>query len=102
MSRPTLEVADIVRAAGNRFWEHHGSHLAWQHRKVLDAIVRCRTAALGGHRDQRTLRPSGYLIQLMTKQALSPIPGQRTLPVATRAHSGAVAGLLPSQLLDAS
>src|SRR6202030_3956844 len=43
MSRPTLEVADIVRAAGNRFWEHHGSHPAWQHRKVLDAIVRCRT-----------------------------------------------------------
>src|SRR5208283_488273 len=34
------------------FWEHYGSHLAWQHRKVLDAIVRCRTAALGGHRDQ--------------------------------------------------
>ena len=45
MSRPTLEVADIVRASGNRFWEHHGSHLTWQHRKVLDAIVRCRTAA---------------------------------------------------------
>ena len=45
MSRPTLEVADIVRTSGNRFWEHYGSHLAWQHRKVLDAIVRCRTAA---------------------------------------------------------
>ena len=52
MSRPTLEVADIVRAAGNRFWEGHKSHLAWAHRKVLDAIVRCRTAALGGHRDK--------------------------------------------------
>jgi hypothetical protein len=52
MSRPTLEVADIVRAAGNRFWEKHKSHFAWVHRKVLDAIVRCRTAALGGHRDQ--------------------------------------------------
>jgi hypothetical protein len=52
MSRPTLEVADIVRTAGNRFWETHKSHLAWLHRKVLDAIVRCRTAALGGHRDQ--------------------------------------------------
>src|ERR1700687_6198333 len=52
MNRPTLEVADIVRASGDRFWEHYGSHLAWQHRKVLDAIVRCRTAALGGHRDQ--------------------------------------------------
>jgi hypothetical protein len=52
MSRPTFEVADIVRAAGNRFWEEHKSHFAWVHRKVLDAIVRCRTAALGGHRDK--------------------------------------------------
>ena len=50
MSRPTLEVADIVRAVGNRFWEKHKSHLAWVHRKVLDAIVRCRTPALGGQR----------------------------------------------------
>nr|WP_157466814.1 hypothetical protein [Edaphobacter aggregans] len=30
----------------------YGSHLAWPHRKVLDAIVRCRTQALGGHLDQ--------------------------------------------------
>jgi putative transposase/transposase-like zinc-binding protein len=52
MSRPTLEVADIVRRTGNSFWELQQSHLAWPHRKVLDAIVRCRTAALGGHRDQ--------------------------------------------------
>src|SRR5271168_4705563 len=52
MSRPTLEVADIIRGSGSNFWERHGSHLAWQHRKVMDAIVRCRTAALGGHRDQ--------------------------------------------------
>ena len=52
MSRPTLEVADIVREAGNRFWEKHKSHLAWLHCKVLDAIVRCRTAALGGHLDK--------------------------------------------------
>jgi hypothetical protein len=52
VSRPTLEVADIVRAVGNRFWEKHKSHFAWVHRKVLDAIVRCRTAALGGHLDK--------------------------------------------------
>jgi Putative transposase/Transposase zinc-binding domain len=52
MNRPTLEVADIVRAAGNSFWEKYGSRLAWPHRKVLDAIVRCRTTALGGHLDQ--------------------------------------------------
>src|SRR5580704_16555667 len=50
--RPILEVADIVRAAGNSFWERYGSRLAWPHRKVLDAIVRCRTKALGGHLDQ--------------------------------------------------
>ena len=52
MSRPTLEVADIVRAVGTRFWEKHKSRFAWVHRKVLDAIARCRTAALGGHLDK--------------------------------------------------
>jgi hypothetical protein len=52
MSRPTHEVADIVRAAGNRCWENHKSHFAWVRRKVLDAIVRCRTAVLGGHLDK--------------------------------------------------
>jgi Transposase zinc-binding domain len=52
MSRPTLELADIVRAVGDSFWDKHKSHFAWVHRKVLDAIVRCRTAALGGHRDK--------------------------------------------------
>jgi hypothetical protein len=51
MSPPTLEVADILRIAGSSFIERHGSHLALQHRKVMDAIVRCRTSALGGHRD---------------------------------------------------
>jgi len=52
MSRPTLEVADIVRRSGDSFLEQQQSHLAWPHRKVLNAIVRCRTAALGGHRDR--------------------------------------------------
>ncbi len=52
MSRPTLEVADIIRQAGNRFVERHRAHLAWPHLKVLRAIERCRTAALGGHLDR--------------------------------------------------
>ncbi len=52
MSRPTLEVADIIRAAGNSFIERNQSHLAWPHLKVLRAIRDCRTAALGGHLDQ--------------------------------------------------
>ena len=52
MSRPTLEVADILRVSGSSFVKRHGSHLAPQHRKGMDAIVRCRTVALGGHRDR--------------------------------------------------
>ena len=52
MSRPTLEVADILRASGSSFLDRHGSHLAPQHRKVMDAIIRCRTATLGGHLDR--------------------------------------------------
>src|ERR1700676_1429322 len=52
VSRPPLEVADIIRARGNRFIENNRSWLHWKHVKVLHAIARCRTAALGGHRDQ--------------------------------------------------
>jgi len=52
MTRPLLEVADIVRAQGNRFIEKHCRWIHWAQRKVLRAIAHCRTAALGGHRDQ--------------------------------------------------
>src|SRR5579885_3012672 len=48
----TLGVADIIRKAGNRFIERYAGSLAWAQLKVLRAIERCRTAALGGHRDQ--------------------------------------------------
>jgi hypothetical protein len=50
MSRPTLEVADIFRASGDGFIDRSRSHIAWLHLKVMRAIERCRTAALGGHR----------------------------------------------------
>jgi putative transposase/transposase-like zinc-binding protein len=52
MNRPPLEVADIVRCAGQSFLEHSQRWINWQHQKVLLAITRCRTAALGGHRDR--------------------------------------------------
>ncbi len=52
MSRPPFEVADIIRAAAGSFFEKHRSWLNGLHRKVLSAILRCRTAALGGHRDR--------------------------------------------------
>src|ERR1700746_1404929 len=52
MTRPPLEVADLVRAAGTAFIERNRQWLRWTHLKVLVAIARCRTAALGGHIDE--------------------------------------------------
>jgi hypothetical protein len=52
MNRPTLEVADIIRQHGKDFIESNRSWLSWQQLKVLRAIERCRTAALGGHLDR--------------------------------------------------
>jgi hypothetical protein len=51
MSRPTLEVADLIQAQGARFVDSHRQQLSYQQLKVLRAIGRCRTAALGGHVD---------------------------------------------------
>jgi hypothetical protein len=51
MTRPTLEVADILRAQGDRFLDRYRSSFDFQQLKAFRAIQRCRTAALGGHRD---------------------------------------------------
>ena len=45
-----VELADIVRAEGERYQRLH--RLAACQRRALTAIVRCRTAALGGYRRQ--------------------------------------------------
>ena len=52
MSRPTVEVADLIRAQGDRFVEQNRSWLSYQQLRVLRAIERCRTMALGGHSDE--------------------------------------------------
>lgn len=52
MKRPPWEVADIIRRSGRRFVDRYRDSLTWPQVKVLRAIERCRTAALGGHRDQ--------------------------------------------------
>ena len=51
MSRPTVEVAEILRAQGDRFRDRNRAWLSYQQTSVLRAIQRCRTAALGGHVD---------------------------------------------------
>lgn len=47
--RPSIEVADIFRAAGPAYRAAHAGHLSLTQLKVMSAIEQCRTAALGGH-----------------------------------------------------
>jgi hypothetical protein len=51
MTRPALEVADILHAQGSRFLDEYRSTLTIQQLKAFRAIRNCRTAALGGHLD---------------------------------------------------
>jgi hypothetical protein len=52
MTRPLWEVADVIQRGGRRFLDRYQESLTYLQVKVLNAIARCRTAALGGHRDQ--------------------------------------------------
>ena len=45
----SIEIADILRAAGPAYRAAHAGHLSLAELKVMSAIERCRTAALGGH-----------------------------------------------------
>ena len=49
MPRAGLEVADIFRAHGPAWRHAQAGHLSLGQLKVMSAIERCRTAALGGH-----------------------------------------------------
>jgi hypothetical protein len=49
MSRPALEVADIFRDHGAAWRRANVGHVSLEQMKVMSAIERCRTAALGGH-----------------------------------------------------
>jgi predicted Zn-ribbon and HTH transcriptional regulator len=49
MSRPALEVADIFRDHGAAWRRANAGHVSLDQLKVMSAIERCRTVALGGH-----------------------------------------------------
>ncbi len=49
MARERLEVADIFRAHGPAWRTANAGHVSLGQLKVMSAIERCRTAALGGH-----------------------------------------------------
>ena len=47
--RPTIELADILRRHGEAYVRDHAGHVGRTERRIMSAIVACRTAALGGH-----------------------------------------------------
>jgi hypothetical protein len=49
LPRPTVEVADVFRRRGPAWRASHAGHVSLGQLKVMSAIERCRTAALGGH-----------------------------------------------------
>ena len=52
MDRPTLEVAHVLRRYGQSYLATHDPSVSCADRRVLHAIETCRTAAMGGHREQ--------------------------------------------------
>ncbi len=52
MPRPSLEVADIFRDHGPAWRRANAGHVSLEQMKVMSAVERCRTAALGGHVEQ--------------------------------------------------
>jgi len=86
MDRPPLEVADLVRVAGSGFIERSRRWITAQHLKVLRAITRCRTAALGGHRD-RCVR-CGYRVHSFNSCLMGVLPNGECAAEGARAGLG--------------
>jgi hypothetical protein len=52
MQRPQLEVAEVFRRYGSAYRQQHAGSLSRGQRRVMSALERCRTAALGGHLEE--------------------------------------------------
>jgi len=52
VSGATPDVAEVFRRFGDAYRQQHGASLSTAQCRVMTAIVRCRTAALGGHVEQ--------------------------------------------------
>ena len=57
MAQPALEVADIFRDHGSAWREANRGHVSLDQLKVMSAVERCRTAALGEHEEQKAAAP---------------------------------------------
>jgi len=50
MSRPQLEVADVIQQYGDAYLARYGAVASGAQRRVLYDVGKCRTAAFGGHK----------------------------------------------------
>jgi hypothetical protein len=66
MARPALEVADILRDHGPAWREANRGHVSLDQLKVMSAIERCRTAALGGRQTLPNLTPRAFAVRSVT------------------------------------
>jgi hypothetical protein len=48
-ARPAFELADVFRRHGDAYIQANAGHLGRIERRVIGAVVACRTSALGGH-----------------------------------------------------
>ena len=67
MVRPVLELADVFREHGPAWREANRGHASLDQLKVMSAIERCRTVALGGHvaLRERGVRPYAHRLQFV-------------------------------------
>ena len=100
MPRPALEVADIFRDHGTAWRRANAGHVSLDQMKVMSAIERCRTVALGGH----VARCEGCAHTVIAynelpQPTLPEVPGRGGEGVAGRAGSRVAPGaILPHRL----
>jgi hypothetical protein len=65
MTRPRLEVAEVIRSCRDAFLDQYGAGLTSVQRRALDDLAACRTAALGGHVQVHPVQISQWKKQLL-------------------------------------
>jgi hypothetical protein len=81
-----LEVADIFRDHGAAWRRANAGHVSLDQLKVMSAIERCRTVALGGHVARcEKLRRHCHCLQQLPQPTLPQVSGHRRQGMARRA-----------------
>jgi hypothetical protein len=99
-ARPALELAEVFRRHSEAYGRANAGHLGRIERSVIGAVAACRTAALGGHVEQRDGCCAVRIAYNSCRKPPLPqvsVSGEGRL--ASRARSRAAAGFLLSRRL---